>query len=66
MIRSCRSRKKQTPVAEVPSQRHPTVDGGSQISDKVNGSKVDVRHHHSGTAAVMQMAAGAQPCQLRI
>ena len=53
-------------VVDVPRQRHPTVDEDSQISVTVNGSKVDVRHPHSGTAAVVQTTAGAQPYQLRL
>ena len=53
-------------VVDVPRHRHPTVDEDSQISDTVNGSKVDVRHPHSGAAAVMQTTAGAQPYQLEV
>ena len=53
-------------VVDMPRQRHPTVDEDSQISDTVNGSKVDVRHPHSGTTAVMQTTARAQPNQLRL
>ena len=44
----------------------PIVDEDSQISDTVNGSKVDVGHPHSGIAAVVQTTAGAQPYQLRL
>ena len=46
-------------VFDVPRQRHPTVDEDSQIADTVNGSKVEVRHPHPGTTAMMQMTAGA-------
>ena len=51
-------------VVNVPCQRHPTVDEDSQISDTVNGSKVDIGRPHPGTTAVMQTTAGAQPYQL--
>ena len=53
-------------VVDVPRQHHPTVNEDSQIPDAVNGLKIDVRHSHSGTAAVMQTTARAQPNQLRL
>ena len=53
-------------VVDVPCQRHPTVDENSQIADTVNGLKIDVRHPHPGTTAMMQTTAGAQPYQLRL
>ena len=53
-------------VVDVPRQPHPTVDDDYQILDTVIGLEVDVRHPHSGTAAVMQTMAEAQPYQLRL
>ena len=53
-------------VVNVPCHHHPTDDEDSQISNTVNGSKVDVRHPHSGNAAVMQTTTRTQPYQLRL
>ena len=53
-------------VVDVPRQRHPTVDENSQIADTVNGLKIDARHPHPRTTAMMQTTAGAQPYQLRL
>ena len=48
-------------VVDVLRQRHPTVDKDSQISDAVNGLKIDVRHPHSGTASLQWCRRRLEP-----